>query len=254
MATGLDPTGRFSSRVDDYIRYRPSYPAEIAPLLARECGLSAESTVADIGSGTGFLTKLFLDHGCAVIGVEPNQEMRAAGERSLARYPRFTSIAGRAEHTGLADSSVDMVAAGQAFHWFDVPAARLEFRRILRSPRWVALVWNERLVSGEFLAGYEELMHRYAPDYSQVDHRRIDSEKIGDFFQHQNWKLAAFPNVQHFDWTGLRGRLDSSSYAPRPGDANYEPLMQELKRLFESHQNSGYVDFTYDTNLYYGKL
>jgi len=189
-----------------------------------------------------------------VTGVEPNQEMRAAGERGLARYPRFTSIDGRAEHTGLTALSVDLVAAGQAFHWFDVPATRLEFRRILRSPRWVALVWNERLVTGEFLTGYEDLMRRYAPDYGQVDHRRIDSEKIGDFFQHQNWKLAKFPNVQHFDWTGLRGRLDSSSYAPRSDDANYKPLLQELKRLFESHQNSGHVDFAYDTNLYYGSL
>jgi SAM-dependent methyltransferase len=254
VAAGLDPTGRFSSRVDDYVRYRPSYPPEIIRLLTRDCGLSADSTVADIGSGTGFLTQPFLDFGCAVIGVEPNQEMRAAGERILSRYQKFTSIDGRAEHTGLADSSVDLVAAGQAFHWFDVPAARLEFRRILRSPRWVALVWNERLVTGEFLAGYEGLMRRYAPDYGQIDHRRIDAQKISDFFQHRDWKLATFPNVQHFDWPGLRGRLDSSSYAPRENDANYGPLMQELRQLFEAHQQNGHVDFAYDTNLYYGML
>jgi SAM-dependent methyltransferase len=251
---GLDPTGRFSSRVDDYIRYRPSYPHEIVPLLARECGLSADSSVADIGSGTGFLTKLFLDFGCAVSGVEPNKEMREAGERLLARYKIFTSIDGRAEHTGLADSSVDLVVAGQAFHWFDVPAARTEFRRILRGPRWVALVWNERLEDSEFLAGYEALVRRYGPEYGQVDHRRIDAAKIGDFFQHRDWKLATFPNVQHFDWIGLRGRLQSSSYAPRPGDANYEPLLQELKRLFEAHQKGGRVDFAYETKLYYGRL
>ena len=250
----LDPTERFSSRVDDYVRYRPSYPAEIVELLARECGLSAKSSVADIGSGTGFLTKLFLDFGCAVMGVEPNREMREAGERMLARYERFTSVEGRAEETGLADSSVDLVAAGQAFHWFEPAATRAEFRRILRGPRWVALVWNERLATGDFLAGYEDLMLRYAPDYSKIDHRRIDADRIGEFFEHRAWKLATFPNIQHFDWTGLRGRLDSSSYAPRPGDSNYEPLIAELRRLFKIHQKNGLVDFQYSTNVYYGTL
>jgi SAM-dependent methyltransferase len=250
----FDPTGRFSSRVDDYLRYRPSYPKEIVELLARECGLSAKSTVADIGSGTGFLTRLFLDFGCAAVGVEPNKDMRQAGEQVLGQYKRFTSADGRAEQTGLADSSVELVAAGQAFHWFDPAASRAEFRRILRGPRWVVLAWNERLVEGEFLAGYEDLALRYGTDYGKIDHRRVDGDRISEFFEHRDWKLATFPNVQHFDWTGLRGRLDSSSYAPRAGEKNYEPMMAELKRLFEKHQRGGRVDFLYDTNVYYGTL
>lgn len=250
----LNPTGRFSSRVEDYILYRPSYPSQIMPLFARECGLSAESTVADIGSGPGFLTKLFLDFGCAAIGVEPNKEMREAGDRILAQYPRFASCDGRAEQTGLAGASVDLITAGQAFHWFDAQAARIEFRRILRPPRWVALTWNERLVTGEFLAGYEDLMRRYAPDYEKADHRRIDAGRITEFFEHPDWKLATFPNVQHFDWPGLLGRLDSSSYAPNRDDPAYEPLIAELKSLFDAHQNTGRVDFLYETKLYYGRL
>ena len=177
----LDPTRRFSSRVEDYARYRPSYPRQIVPLLARECGLTAESTVADAGSGTGLLSKLFLDFGCRVIGIEPNAEMRHAGEEFLARYEKFTSVDARAEATGLSDASVDLVTAGQAFHWFDAVTARSEFARILRHPRWVALVWNEREVTGEFLEGYEDLLHRYAPEYAKVDHRRIDADRIAGF-------------------------------------------------------------------------
>ena len=252
--SALDPTGRFSSRVDDYIRYRPSYPPQIVEVLARECGLGANSVVADIGPGTGFLTKLFLDFGCAVLGVEPNAEMREAGDRLLSGYAKFSSRDGRAEESGLAEASVDLAAAGQAFHWFDATEARRELRRILRSPRWVALVWNERLESGEFLLGYERLLHRYSTDYAKVDHRRIDAQRITDFFEHREWRLATFPNVQKFDWTGLRGRLDSSSYAPRAGDVKYEPLLRELRALFDAHQKNGTVDFAYDTNLYYGKL
>jgi SAM-dependent methyltransferase len=223
-------------------------------LLQRECGLSADSTVADIGSGTGFLSKLFLNLGCRVIGVEPNTAMRQAGEKLLAQYPRFTSLDARAEQTGLADASVDLVAAGQAFHWFAAAEARQEFHRILQPPRWVALIWNEREVTGGFLTGYEALLHRYAPDYAKVDHRQIDATRITAFFGHHNWKLATFRNVQKFDRTGVLGRLHSSSYAPTPGTPNYDPLVSELDSLFEAHHHNGQIDFLYQTTLYYGTL
>src|ERR1039457_822300 len=152
-----DPTQRFSSRVEDYIRYRPSYPAEVIAYLERECGLTPQSRVADIGSGTGLLSELFLRFGCEVTGVEPNAEMRAAGERLLAAWLRFPSVNGRAETTTLPDRRAGLVSAGQAFHWFDSDAARAEFLRILEPGGWVALVWNERLVSEGFLADYEAL-------------------------------------------------------------------------------------------------
>ncbi len=116
-----DAKQRFSNRVADYVRYRPGYPAEILPLLKTWTNLRAEHTVADIGSGTGLLSKLFLDFGNRVLGVEPNAEMRAAGEEFLGSYPNFKSIAGSAEATTLPSDSVDFVAAGQAFHWFQMP-------------------------------------------------------------------------------------------------------------------------------------
>ena len=250
----LNPTGRFSSRVDDYARYRPSYPAQIVTLLARECGLTRDSVVADVGSGTGLLAKVLLDFGCGVIGIEPNLEMRRAGDQFLAEYTKFSSADGRAEQTGLADASVDLVAAGQAFHWFQPAAARAEFHRILRAPKWVALIWNEREVAGGFLTGYEDLLQRYAPDYSRVDHRQIGADQITEFFGHGNWKLATFPNVQQFDLDGVRGRLRSSSYAPSAGDANFEPMMAELSALVEKYQADGQVAFVYRTNMYYGRI
>ncbi len=250
----LNPTGRFSSRVDDYSRYRPSYPPEIIPLLGRECSLKSSSTVADVGSGTGLLSKLFLDFGCSVIGIEPNREMRQAGGQFLAQYLKFSGVDAKAEKTELHDSSVDLATSGQAFHWFDAAAARREFHRILRTPKWVALIWNEREVTAGFLGGYEQLLHRHAPDYSRVDHRQIGADQMNEFFGHRNWKLRTFGNVQEFDLAGVLGRLRSSSYAPHPGDAAYEPMMAELTRLFEVHQQNGRVAFLYRTNMYYGTL
>ncbi len=225
-------------------------------LLGRECGLRAGSVVADIGSGTGLLAKLFLDFGCRVIGVEPNADMRAAGDRFLSSaYDKFSSVDGRAERTGLEDASVDMIAAGQAFHWFDAIAARREFLRIIRPPGWVVLIWNEREVPEHgFLKGYEDLLNHYATEYSRVDHRRVDRERIAEFYGHGQWKLATFSNVQEFDFTGVRGRLESSSYTPRRDSPAYQPMIAELEQLFAAHQVNGVVPFIYQTKVYYGCL
>jgi len=250
----LDSTRRFSSRVEDYIRYRPSYPEGIIPLLERECGLRPAARIADIGSGTGFFAALFLRFGCEVMGIEPNADMRLAGERLLAAEPRFHSVDGRAEATGLAAASVDFVTAGQAFHWFDLPAARAEFLRILRPSGWVVLAWNERLVEGRFLEEYEALLNRYAPDYSRIDHRRMDAGVIDDFFGAGNWQLTGFPNEQRFDLAGLLGRLHSSSYAPAAGSDAYGRINEDIERLFGECQGDGVVAFRYEAKVYYGQL
>jgi ubiquinone/menaquinone biosynthesis C-methylase UbiE len=127
-----DPTQRFSSRVENYVKYRPGYPPAILDLLRDKCGLTSASTVADIGSGTGILTGLLLKSGARVFGVEPNPDMRAAGERLLAGQANFTSLAGTAEATTLPAQSVGIITAGQAFHWFDREPTRREFQRILQ--------------------------------------------------------------------------------------------------------------------------
>jgi len=245
----VDPTQRFSSRVEDYIRYRPSYPAEVIALLERECGLTAKARVADIGCGTGLLAERFLRLGCEVDGVEPNAEMRAAGQRLLADWPRFHSVAGRAEATTLADCSADLVSAAQAFHWFDPDAARSEFLRILKPRGWVALVWNERLCLPGFNAGYEDLVTRYGPERPPVATGELDH-----FFGVHGWRLARFPNQQHFDREGLRGRFLSSSYAPLPGAAKHEALLRELDRLFDEFQGADRVTLLYTTEVYIGRL
>jgi len=250
-----DPTERFSSRVENYIKYRPGYPADVIETLREECGLVPESVVADIGSGTGILTRLFLERGHPVFGVEPNREMREAGMRLLAELPRFTSVDGRAEATALPTACVDLVIAGQAFHWFDQNAARAEFLRVLRPGGWVALVWNERLTeTTPFLREYEALLHRHAIDYAKVDHRRIDETVLAAFFGAGGFRARVFPNRQVFDFDGIRGRLLSSSYVPGEDDPGHEPMLADLDRLFRAHASNGRATFEYETKLYFGRL
>jgi SAM-dependent methyltransferase len=250
-----DPTQRFSSRVTNYVKYRPSYPAAIIDLLTAECGLTPNSIVADVGSGTGLLAELFLKAGNRVLGVEPNREMREAGEQLLRGYERFVSIDATAETTMLPDHSVDFIMAGQAFHWFDRERVSVEFARILQSPGWVVLIWNERRVdSTPFLRAYEQLLRTYSPDYAQVDHRLIDQDVIRATFPTVSFKLQSFDNQQHFDFEGVQGRLMSSSYAPEADQPNHAPLMAELADIFQWYQTNGEIVFEYDTRVNYGRL
>ena len=251
----VNPTLRFSSRVENYVKYRPGYPTGIVETFVKDCGLTAKSVIADIGSGTGVLSEVFLKNGNPVFGVEPNREMREAGEQLLRKYPNFASIDGTAEATALADCSVDFVTAGQAFHWFDRERARKEFARILKPSSWVALIWNERLTdTSPFLRAYEDLLQQYGTDYAAVDHRNVDTDAITAFFAPLPFTLRKFENQQIFDWNGLKGRLLSSSYTPEPGHPNHQPMLDALRALYDQHQIGGKVAFDYVTLVYFGRL
>jgi SAM-dependent methyltransferase len=255
MSREFNPTTRFSSRVGNYVRYRPGYPAEIIDLLRQECALKKDSPIADIGSGTGKLTELFLRNGNPVLGVEPNREMREAGERLLEQFPHFQSVDGTAEATTLPDRSVDFITIGQAFHWFDLEPCRVEFSRILKPGGRVVIIWNDRLVdTTSFLAAYEQLLREFSTDYERVNHRSFnDGEAVRDLLGGPA-RLKHFPSAQQFDFDGLKGRLLSSSYAPEAGQPKHNEMIDALKRVFETHQKNGRVVFEYETHVYYGQL
>ena len=249
-----DPTVRFSARVENYIRYRPGYPSAVIETLRSECGLKPSSIVTDIACGTGIFTRILLENGNRVIGVEPNREMREAAERLLANYDRFTSIPGTAEATSLPDASVDFATAAQAAHWFDLPKARRECARILKPHGWAVLIWNERSTdSTPFLRAYEELLIRYGTDYEQVRHEHT-TDNIGEFFTPDPFEQRVFEMAQHFDYAELEGRLLSSSYAPMQGHPNYESMLQELQRIFEAFNSDGRVSMDYLTRMYYARI
>jgi SAM-dependent methyltransferase len=255
MSRSSDPKERFTNRVDHYVKYRPSYPRVVLALLETECGLTSASVVADAGSGTGILSELFLNNGNHVFGIEPNKEMREAGERRLARYPRFTSVAGTAEATALGDASVDFVSAGQAFHWFDPERARAEFARILKPGGWVVLVWNwRRKDQTPFLAAYERLLKTHRTDRGEAEIWRRGDEMAATFFGPGSFEKATFDNAQVLDLDGLKGRLLSISYVPAQGEPGSDEMLSNVEEIFRKHQTSGRVRIEYDTKVYYGQL
>ncbi len=251
----LKSTERFTTRVENYVKYRPGYPPAVLDLLKAECGLTPASVIADIGSGTGILTRLFLEHGNCVYGVEPNQAMREAGEQLLTGYPGFVSVAATAEKSTLLDQSVDFITAGQAFHWFDLARTRPEFARILKPGGWLVLVWNARRVaSTASLTDYEQFIKTYGTDYGDVTRTNLNRDDFRTFYSPGSYRLTKFENQQRFDFEGLKGRFLSASYAPEPGHPNYEPMLADLRQLFDAHQVDGVYTIEYDTDVYYGQL
>jgi len=245
----IEPKKRFSSRVENYIKYRPSYPLKIIEFLKKKNVLTDNTVIADIGSGTGILAKIFLDNGNQVYGVEPNKDMREAAEKNLRGYTNFTSLEGSAESTGLEENCIDLITAGQAFHWFDVEEAKREFKRILNSDGNVGLIWNNREKSGaDFNSSYENFILKYGIDYKEV---RKNEKNVYLFF---NYQKESFYNFQELDFTSFKGRVLSSSYIPLEDNPIFPNMILELEDLFDKHQRNGIIKIEYDTEIYLGKL
>ncbi len=249
-----DPTGRFADRADDYVRGRPGYPAALFDQIVRLAALAPGARIADLGAGTGLSSEPWLERGFAVDAVEPEAAMREAAQALLGGRPGFRAVAGRAEATGLAAASVDLVFAAQAFHWFDPQRTRVELRRILRPGGAVALVWNARRAAGTPLAvAYEALLDRFGTDYHQVGHRGVDPERLAAFFGGP-FESQRFDNHQDLDLAGLRARLLSSSYVPAAGQPGHDAMLEALRELFDAHQGGGRVRLDYDCELFFRRL
>ena len=249
----LNSTIRFSDRVEDYAKYRPSYPSDVIELLKSKFSLSPSHTIVDVGSGTGISSELFLKNGNTVFGVEPNDSMRIEAEKNLARYEAFKSVNGVSNKTNLSNKCADFIVVAQAFHWFEPVSTRAEFKRILKDDGVVVILFNDRATKGTpFAEQYEALLNEFGSDYKQVKHKNVGEKRHKEFLG--EYQEFHFSNYQDFNFDGLLGRLQSSSYAPKEGDIRFVEMVNVLRRIFDDNCKNGLVRIEYDTQLFCSRL
>lgn len=247
----LNSESIFSSRVQNYAKYRPSYPNDIIDFLHEVIGLNKKSIIADIGSGTGICTKMFLDNGNTVYAVEPNNDIRQVAENSFESYVNFHSIDGSSESTKLQSESIDIITVAQAFHWFDPKPTKREFLRILKPNGFVVLMWNNRKFHSDgFIGEYLSIVRRFREKIKI----KSDESVMPKFFDSKKVHEKVFSNPQIFDLKRLKGELISYSYIPNENHPKFMSMMSEIEDLFNKYNNNGKVVLEYETHLYYCKM
>jgi SAM-dependent methyltransferase len=244
---------RFTGRAEVYSKYRPNYPREILGILGSEIGFDVSWVVADVGSGTGLLSRLFLEYGNRVFGVEPNDEMKNFAEQNLSEFPNFVSIKGTAEDTTMETGSVHLVCVGQAIHWFDQTRARREFARIAKQEGHLCVVNNDRDKTDPVMQAYEAVIVKHEGDRASVP--EIDDAYLAGFFTKGVYRKFVVPNAQNLDLEGLLGRITSASYMPSVREkVRYQRMKEDVSKLFDSFAKNGRVKLLYNTTFFLGKI
>lgn len=238
----IEHAERFTGRVAEYEKYRLRYPKAVIEILTARCGLRREDLVADVGAGTGMLSELFLENGNAVVAIEPNDEMRAVCDQLASAWPGLTVKKAAAEATGLEDASVDFIAAGRAFHWFDVSKTGVEFRRILRPGGWVTIVSHSRVRDDSPISkSYEGLLREFGTDYAENQERYESRARVDAFFAGGELFREESYGEQSLTLEELVGQTQSLSVTPEPGHAKYEGMQEALRSFFARWQEGGVV-------------
>jgi ubiquinone/menaquinone biosynthesis C-methylase UbiE len=247
----LDPLNRFSSRAALY-QNRARYPHALLDYLRASCGLTPDMVIADIGSGTGFLTVLLLENGNRVYAVEPNAEMRAVADELFTDIPLFTSLTGTAEQLPIKDASVDMVTVGQALHWFEVDKARVEFQRVLKPTGKVVVVDNRpRSDDSEFMQACRAFEQKYFLDFGTAAEPPARVVKLFTGIEIQKKQI---PFIFSCSEKIFRDGFLSSSLAPEAGSQAYTQCEESLHNLFVQYQALGKVQLSFETAIYCGRF
>ena len=249
-----DYTQRFTGRAEAYSSYRPTYPKQFLDILNKEANFDSTKIVADIGSGTGILSKLFLENGNRVFSVEPNDDMRSVAGSNLGHFQRFASIKGTAENTTLEDRSVDLISVGQALHWFDSKRSWKEFSRIIKRGGYLCILYNDRKTddASGIMQRYEEIIDKHARNKPNLE--RVEDDILSKFFSGWSFKKFSISNEQVLDFEGLVGRVCSASYMPQQNQQGFSEVKRELKDMFSKYQKDNKIMLSYETNIFLGLL
>jgi SAM-dependent methyltransferase len=250
----MDNTLKFTGKAAVYAKARPNYAPEFIDYLYKDVGMNSTSVIADIGSGTGILSKSLLERGSVVYCVEPNNDMRETAEKNLSGFTNFHSVMGTAESTTLPADSVDFIVVAQAFHWFDVENFKVECQRILKPNGKVILVWNSRVITSELTKENALIFSKYCPNFVGFSGGAGDmDDDIAGFFN-DDFELRRFSNDLQFDKTKFIERCLSASYSLKETDSEYKSYISELEALFDKYSVNNILTMPNETVAYIGKV
>lgn len=253
MKQGAD---RYSDKTEDYAKYRPEFPDELVDYLYKNGEIKNTSVIADIGSGTGRFTRLLLEKGNLVYGIEQNNEMRIKAEELLSQFSKFVSVKGSAERTELEDKSLDLITVAQAFHWFNKEDSFREFKRILKDDGKVFIVWDDFVRDyNDFSKEFSSALGTYRTVKSNSEEKRpTRNQMIDEFYKNNNYVTTSFKHEIYQTFDGIKGGALSASFTPKPGEGNYENFIIELQRVFDKYQINGCVCTAFRSVCYLGRL
>jgi SAM-dependent methyltransferase len=237
-------------RIRVYVSYLPSYPVTYIEYLARSAELNCNSIVADIGAGAGILSKLLGPHAKQIMAIEPDAKMRQTAEQHLRDAANVSIISGSAEATGLEKESIDLITAGQAFHYFDIDQAKKEFRRILKPGGMVALSWHIRETAYPFGAEYEALLKRRCPGYTG----NSGATWSADAFFQKGFEHRVFDNYRHIDLETLIGYSLAMPFSPVRGEPGFRDFIDDLTELYRRYSAGDGLELRSRLDSYLGEI
>ncbi|MGI2335777.1 MAG: class I SAM-dependent methyltransferase [Dehalogenimonas sp.] len=241
----------YTARIESYANYLPGYPTAYIDYLTQRGKLRDDSIIADIGAGAGILAKAIAPRVNRVLAVELDEKMRLAGVENCRSVPNITVIPGSAEGTGLESSSIDLLTAGQSFHYFDTEASKLEFRRILKPGGLTALSWHIRVRDYLFGEAFENLMRQFCPDYRGAS---VNEWPTGQFFKNGEYERRTFANHRLVDLETLIGYALSMPFSPTKGEARFSEFVEKLATLYDKYSDHGKLELRAAVDSYCGEI
>jgi len=248
----MDTKQVFSRKAEKYAKYRWEYAARAIETILDLTQMSILSTVADLGAGTGKLTKHFVGKAQRIYAIEPNFELRQILSRDLGAIPSISVMDTCAEDTKLPDNTVNVITVAQAIHWFDPEPARQEMLRILKEAGWLALIRNYG-ADGEPNKAVQSLMtEEYGADFSVLT-ERPEEKPARFYFANDDFQRYVFPFAFHQGWEEFLGTLTTVSFMPDEDHPLFPKLEARAREIFSQYSNHGDWKVEGETELIVGQ-